>query len=102
MSREHTPGPWIVWPNGSSGYEMRDPTRFVHKANYADARLIAAAPDLLEALRDLVARCDGPEGVRADGSNIETLAAHVAIAKAAGGIDEEVRHRSGCKQSKEE
>lgn len=44
-----------------------------------------AAPDLLEALRDLVARCDGPEGVRADGGNIETLAAHVAIAKAEGG-----------------
>jgi hypothetical protein len=31
------------------------------------------------ALADLVRRCDGPEGVRADGSNIDTLAAHAAL-----------------------
>lgn len=34
---------------------------------------------LLTALQDLVARCDGDEGVRADGSNIDTLAAHAAL-----------------------
>lgn len=51
----------------------------------ANARLMAAAPDLLEALKDLVARCDGEEGVRADGSNIDTAWAHGIIAKAEGG-----------------
>lgn len=35
--------------------------------------------DVLGALRDLVARCDGDEGVRADGSNIQTMRAHAAI-----------------------
>lgn len=31
------------------------------------------------ALRDLVRRCDGEEGVRPDGSNIDTRAAHAAL-----------------------
>lgn len=35
---------------------------------------------LREALERLVLRCDGDEGVRADGSNIDTLAAHAALA----------------------
>lgn len=34
---------------------------------------------LRKALRDLVDRCDGPEGVRADGSNIPTMDAHAAL-----------------------
>lgn len=34
---------------------------------------------LRAALRDLTTRCDGAEGVRADGSNICTLAAHAAL-----------------------
>ena len=34
---------------------------------------------LYDALRDLVNRCDGPEGVRADGSNICTANAHAAL-----------------------
>lgn len=35
--------------------------------------------DLVLALRNLVTRCDGAEGVRADGSNICTLEAHAAL-----------------------
>lgn len=35
---------------------------------------------LRAALADLVARCDGDEGVRADGSNIQTMAAHAVLA----------------------
>lgn len=31
------------------------------------------------ALSELVARCDGEQGVRADGSNIDTLHAHAAL-----------------------
>ena len=47
-------------------------------------RLIAAAPELLEALKKLVYRCDGSEGVQPDGSNMCTLEAHAAIRKAEG------------------
>lgn len=35
--------------------------------------------DLVEVLEELVKRCDGQEGVRADGSNIDTLRAHAAL-----------------------
>lgn len=35
--------------------------------------------ELFNALEDLTLRCDGAEGVRADGSNICTLAAHAAL-----------------------
>lgn len=52
----------------------------------ATACLIAAAPDLLAALTDLVARCDGEEGVRPDGSNINTCAAHAALEAATGEV----------------
>jgi hypothetical protein len=38
--------------------------------------------DTTQALRNLIERCDGPEGVRADGSNIDTQAAHAALDKA--------------------
>lgn len=34
---------------------------------------------LAAALRDLVRRCDSAEGVRADGSNIQTMRAHAAL-----------------------
>lgn len=37
--------------------------------------------DALYALRKLVERCDGEEGVRADGSNIDTRAAHALLDK---------------------
>lgn len=32
-----------------------------------------------DALEDLVQRCDGDEGVRADGSNIQTIKAHAVL-----------------------
>jgi hypothetical protein len=34
---------------------------------------------IVKALQNLVARCDGAEGVRADGSNIDTSEAHAAL-----------------------
>ena len=34
---------------------------------------------LREALEDLTLRCDGAEGIRADGSNIQTIKAHAAL-----------------------
>jgi hypothetical protein len=64
MSSKHTPAPWIVRfrADGSSYISMGDPSKGPHKAadifltadggesDLADARLIAAAPELLEAL----------------------------------------------------
>ena len=58
MTDKHTPGPWHAWTDDDDAApsEVRDEnakavavcSRFAHAA---DARLIAAAPDLLEALR---------------------------------------------------
>ena len=72
MSAKHTPGPWRVGapgPNGchTVGTEGGLMTAMVaHSINHpeqasqaiADARLIAAAPELLEALQDAVALAD--------------------------------------------
>jgi hypothetical protein len=62
MDAKHTPGPWqiIPYPDGHSFIREGDaPERFVANVsghNYeANARLIAAAPDMLEALRLLMA-----------------------------------------------
>jgi len=40
-----------------------------------------AYPRLVAALRELTLRCDGEEGIRADGSNIQTIAAHAILEK---------------------
>ena len=51
----------------------------VTRADPQDAAYIVTAcnafPQLVAALRELMLRCDGEEGVRADGSNIQTIAA---------------------------
>ena len=100
----HTPGPWgldgnlIEGPDGErvaciTAYSRRTPKQ---KAN---ARLIAAAPDLLEALRmvmacagDISAAPDGLLEMALDDGDEETrrqanafLVARAAIAKATGG-----------------
>ena len=83
---KHTPGPWRWEGDKMRGAERKLVKTSQHETLHperaaANRALIAAAPDLLLALRDLVARCDGDEGVRADGSNIDTVWAHAAIAK---------------------
>jgi hypothetical protein len=52
---KHTPGPWVASGNGVHfGTECVATTHMEpREQRQADARLIAAAPDLLEALRDL-------------------------------------------------
>lgn len=40
-----------------------------------------AYADLVQALKNLTLRCDGEEGVRADGSNIQTIEAHAILEK---------------------
>jgi hypothetical protein len=49
---------------------------------------------LLSALRDIVRRCDGREGVQPDGSNMDTSAAHVAIRDAEKAL-QEIAHEAG-------
>lgn len=86
-----SPGPWEMTPcqHGGGllirgGGSNKHPQASLQIVPIDDARLIAAAPGLLAELVALVVRCDGAEGVRADGSNIDTSAAHAAIYKALG------------------
>jgi len=95
MSTKHTPGPWYleehyltVQVNDEEVDFHGNPIKFIiARANdTANARLIAAAPELLEALQTLtkwanVAGCDREEGSILD-NNIK--AARAAIAKATG------------------
>ena len=90
MSTEYTPGPWRIGtppPNGeqtigtlnglmvavaTTGAEMEE--------TKANARLIAAAPELLEALQSVLDNCLDSEGLCAAHAK-----ARAAIAKATGG-----------------
>lgn len=84
------PGPWRVsFDNDrradvfSAGnpYVLATVYESSHDGNAREnARLIAAAPTLLDALRSLVARVDSIE--LPDGSTPDTLGAHVAISMA--------------------
>ena len=56
--RTHTPGPWTISPTGLAVYAGPAVIEFTgcdsYEQRHANARLIAAAPDLLEALRLIV------------------------------------------------
>ena len=91
MSTQHTPGPWSV-------VEDRVPASleiFADKSaicecwrradvatEMANARLISAAPDLLEALRNIVSAALRHQ---LEESDLEVVEARAAIAKATGG-----------------
>lgn len=87
----HTPGPWEHFGPGNPQVYGGDPKRRVcvldrltgadMAEDYANARLIAAAPDLLAALKALHHQCDYM-GAPAD--HPDMLAAVTAIAKATG------------------
>lgn len=57
---EHTPGPWIVGDGGKSLVVWSDSTLPVAEARRSaeDARLIAAAPELLAALKEVAEYCE--------------------------------------------
>ena len=107
MGAKHTPGPWRSWkPDGEAGPDYAkywvgpvDPKaghvtaecRDFHVAgdtetvNRANARLIAAAPDLLQACRGIVwlLNLDEPNGpLRIDRNDVTVRMAVDAIAKA--------------------
>ena len=84
MSAKHTPGPWVTYLNtmddvvvrkmNEAGYEQ---CVIARGANYKNARLIAAAPDLLAALQSVLANSLDSQGL-ADAHK----QARAAIAKA--------------------
>jgi len=84
---EHTPGPWIIDSDDgdiievvSGDYFIADVHRLEPKDEWrANARLIAAAPELLEALEELVDLYEYEDNVSRD--------ARAAIAKARGRDD---------------
>ena len=83
----HTEGPWAIYVNAPSdivirkmskdGYELCAIARV--SCGYANARLIAAAPELLEALQSVLDNCLDSEGLCAAHAK-----ARAAIAKATG------------------
>ena len=89
MSVQHTPGPWEIdfgynriiksigpcFPDEYAGSAWLEVTE-------EDARLIAAAPDLLEALRDCLRRIDDADETY--GPDHAVTKARAAIAKATG------------------
>ena len=80
----HTPGPWKhdeTW--GLIKYGKTEICA-LHSGNEANAHLIASAPDLLEALRFLLADYIAIEGERLTGSSVPIEMARAAILKAEG------------------
>lgn len=61
MSGQHTPGPWSLAPAhviiGANGMRICQVPVRLDANDVADLRLIAAAPELLEALERLLADC---------------------------------------------
>lgn len=108
MSNQHTPGPWLygaAYGNNSvlieaaqgvnvatvinhtfSGIEKGHPVYTWNDEGDANARLIAAAPELLTALERLVGQCDRLRIKGQPMSDAEKFAA-IAIAKATRNID---------------
>ena len=87
----HTPGPWVV------GRTLADGTACIvgdgdsvvctfdgRSHPEADAALIASAPDLLAALKDVVGWVPGSSAFFTDGSSAAVERARAAIAKAEG------------------
>ena len=86
---KHTPSPWFVDASRQEGLVIRHDSKMVCQipgygvgTRIDDARLIAAAPELLEALKGLVAWATD---VRRDDPAADLAKARAAIAKATGG-----------------
>ena len=101
MSTQHTPGPWnyrkpsedvpnvFYWIDGANGAPLADVKWHEQGAALADARLIAAAPDLLAALKLLQFLASGRSAAGKSGLTVNQLnevmaAANAALAKARG------------------
>lgn len=77
-----------VWSDesatGNDGADEETPQYVTDAEANANAALIAAAPDMLEALRDMLAEVAPDDGVRAMPSHSTIAAARFALAKAEG------------------
>lgn len=87
MKNQHTPGPWYL--NNDSvhirnGVTVQPVTHHMDAQGIADARLISAAPDLLSALRFLLADYIAIQGDKLTGSSVPIEMAQAALAKAKG------------------
>lgn len=91
QKQKHTPGPWEVGPEGQvramTGRQICDPRQWTSEGQ-ANASLIAAAPELLAALRVLVnAAYESANHHSFTPFYLTELAvANAAIAKAEGGV----------------
>lgn len=94
MKAQHTPGPWYSSSDGSEIFDQTEhaPVAFINGANQdsqfrtgpqvmANARLISAAPDLLEALQRSLNWLSSYPGGNANGVYEQ---ARAAVAKAMG------------------
>ena len=96
MQTKHTPGPWhigvrtfhagrdVYGPKGEP-VAVADQELTLPEESAANARLIAAAPDLLAALEALVGEADLGEVDLDDDDRAKLEQARAAIAKATGG-----------------
>ena len=85
MSTQHTPGPWKVSETGSDVEQDSEAAfgicaLYADEASSANARLIAAAPELLDLLKRMKRHLDGGGSIQPEnGVHIAIIA---AIAKA--------------------
>lgn len=85
MKTQHTPGPWNLNVDSvhiRDGVIVQPVTHHIDSQGIADARLISAAPDLLEALEFLLADWVAINGDRLTGSRVPAEKAIAAIEKA--------------------
>jgi len=82
----HTPGPWIVFADSPPAIRAPDGSNIAPEVcHIADARLIAAAPDLLVALRVILRDYDAVHGDGDLEMQPALLQAQFAIEMAVGG-----------------
>jgi hypothetical protein len=93
---KHTPGPWCVVRDVSKEWDVYSGSRFQNASKYicttqsrfakgkANAALIAAAPDLLEALKSIATQITGDPRARYFFGEELRAQADAAIAKAEG------------------
>lgn len=99
MSAQHTPGPWFTDPHDATKVlkQFRSPkvrnetiavtnrTWMTEREKRGNARLIAAAPEMLAALQAVLAEIDGPDRPHSTDSWLPSHLAHqvrVAVANA--------------------
>ena len=88
---QHTPGPWHIGKRtfapyiyGPKGEEVAGPSGFTsgHEETQANARLIAAAPDLLAALEEIASRQISVQGYNSPSALLLRLASVQSLARA--------------------